>query len=106
QRNRDLEQFTFIISHNLRAPTANIMGITEFIQNETLSEEEHKEFLQALASSAHGLDSIIKDINSILQVKLEVNIKKELISFTKLVNDIFANFSNINVKQQVIIKPD
>lgn len=37
QRNRDLEQFTFIVSHNLRAPTVNIIGFTDILQDETLS---------------------------------------------------------------------
>ncbi len=106
QRNRDLEQFTFIISHNLRAPTANIMGLTDYLQSEKLSHEENKEFLKALATSALSLDSIIKDINSILQVKREVNEKKELISFSQLVNDIYIGFGNINEKQHVILIPD
>lgn len=106
QRNRDLEQFTFIISHNLRAPTANIMGFTEYLQNETLTKEEQREFLQGLASSALGLDTIIKDINTILQVKLEVNEKKELISFSKLVNDISLSYGNLIDKHQVHFKSD
>lgn len=106
QRNRDLEQFTFIISHNLRAPTANIIGITEYLKNETLTLQEQDEFLQALAASALGLDTIIKDINSILQVKLEVNEKKELISFTNLVNDIRIGYGNHIDKHRVDIKTD
>lgn len=106
QRNRDLEQFTFIISHNLRAPIANIIGLTDFLQNETLNPQEQKEFLQGLASTAVGLDATIRDINSILQVKLEVNDKKELISFTKLLHDIGVSQRSMIDKYQVTIKPD
>lgn len=106
QRNRDLEQFTFIISHNLRAPTANIIGFTEYLQNETLTQQEQKEFLKGLASSALGLDTIIKDINSILQVKLEVNEKKEIISFSKLVNDILLSYGDLIEKHHVHVKSD
>jgi PAS domain S-box-containing protein len=103
QRNRDLEQFTFIISHNLRAPTANIIGFTDYLQKETLTHDEQQQFLHGLASSALALDSVIKDINSILQVKLEVNENKELISFSKLVNNISESFSNLNEKKHVRI---
>jgi signal transduction histidine kinase len=106
QRNRDLEQFTFIISYNLRAPTANIMGITEYLQDETTSPEEQIELLQALTLSVDGLDNVIKDINTILQVKREVSEKKELISFSKLVKDIIVSFGNINAKNQFKILPD
>jgi len=106
QRNRDLEQFTFIISHNLRAPTANIIGFTEILQDETLPKQLQKELLQGLSSSVLGLDNVIKDINSILQVKREVNEKKETVSFTKLVNDIVLSIENIIEKHRVQIKVD
>jgi signal transduction histidine kinase len=95
QRNRDLEQFTFIISHNLRAPTANIIGFTEILNNEKLSLLEQKELLHGLASSVSGLDTIIKDINSILQVKREINDKKEVVVFSKLVNDIIVSIEKV-----------
>ncbi|UPQ77995.1 PAS domain S-box protein [Flavobacterium azooxidireducens] len=106
QRNRDLEQFTFIISHNLRAPTANIIGFTEILQDDSLSQSEQKEMLYGLSSSVSGLDSIIKDINSILQIRREINEKKEIISFTKLVNDIMANIENVIDKNKVQINVD
>ncbi|REK34602.1 MAG: PAS domain S-box protein [Bacteroidetes bacterium] len=106
QRNRDLEQFTFIISHNLRAPTANIIGFAEVLQDETLTPPEKKEFLHGLSTSVSRLDTIIKDINSILQVKREVNEKKELIYFSKLVNDIIISIGNIIDKHQVRINTD
>src|SRR4030095_7418367 len=43
QRNRDLEQFAYIVSHNLRAPVANIMGISEYMQNTEMESDEKEE---------------------------------------------------------------
>jgi len=106
QRNRDLEQFTFIVSHNLRAPTANIMGFSENLQDETFTPLEQKEFLNGLSTSVAALDTVIKDINTILQVKREVNEKKEVIIFSKLVNDIMTSISHLMVKHSVCIKID
>jgi PAS domain S-box-containing protein len=106
QRNRDLEQFAFIISHNLRAPTANIIGFTDNLQDETISAKVRKKFLQGLSFSVLRLDTIIKDINKILQVKREADEKKELISFTKLVNDIFISIGNLIDKYRVRIKTE
>src|ERR1700743_1791634 len=40
RRNQDLEQFTYIISHNLRAPVANIKGLSDLLG---FSEYEDKE---------------------------------------------------------------
>lgn len=106
QRNQDLEQFTFIISHNLRAPTANIIGFAEILQDNTLTPTEQNEFLKALSTSVAGLDTVIKDINTILQVKKELNEKKEVISFTNLVNEIINSNSHLINNLQVEIKLD
>lgn len=106
QRNRDLEQFTFIVSHNLRAPIANIMGITEYLLDENIKKEEQNELIQALTSSVTGLDSVIKDINKILQVKLEMKLKKETISFSKLVSEITLSLGISNEKSEVQISSD
>jgi light-regulated signal transduction histidine kinase (bacteriophytochrome) len=38
QRNNDLEKFTYIISHNLRAPVANIIGASNILNTKAVSE--------------------------------------------------------------------
>ncbi len=106
RRNQDLEQFTFIISHDLRAPTANIIGYADILQDETLTPQEQREFLQGLSTSVAGLDTTIKDLNSILQVKREVSGEKEIIYFSKLVNDITISISNLIDKHSVRIISD
>jgi PAS domain S-box-containing protein len=106
QRNRDLEQFTFIISHNLRAPIANIIGYSDFLLNEILAPKEQKEFLQGLSTSVLQMDVTIKDINAILQAKLDLNEKKEFLSFSKLLNGISSNVGPHFDKYKVHIQPD
>jgi PAS domain S-box-containing protein len=106
QRNRDLEQFTFIISHNLRAPAATIMGCAAVLLDHTPSLEEQRKLLKGLSISAAALDTVIKDINTILQVKREINEKKEVISFSKVVSDTTASIGNLIDKHNVRINAD
>jgi len=106
QRNRDLEQFTFIVSHNLRAPTANIIGFADILKDDTLTPQEHKEFLQGLSTSVAALDTTIKDINSILQLKGEVNERKDVIVFSKLVDDIMVSIGHLVDKHHVRVVTD
>jgi PAS domain S-box-containing protein len=91
QRNKNLEQFSYIISHNLRAPVANILGLISLLNEEDNPKETIDFINKSLYASANKLDEVIKDLNEILQVKNNVTESKELINFSKLAADI--NFS-------------
>jgi signal transduction histidine kinase len=90
KRNRDLEQFTYIVSHNLRAPLANIMGCTnamDFIHDE----EERKELIQGIADSAQRLDAVVRDLNSILSIQMVASETIEKIELVELVQDVISS---------------
>ena len=88
QRNKGLEQFMYIVSHNLRAPVANILGISSLMHHEKESLQLETELIEALDVSVKRLDNVIIDLNQVLQLKQEISEKRELISFTALVEDI------------------
>ncbi|MBC7554684.1 MAG: PAS domain S-box protein [Taibaiella sp.] len=96
QRNKELEQFSYIISHNLRSPVANIIGITDLLQS-GLDAKEAEEMFNELSISATKLDSVIKDINSVLQVKSNVNDNKELVILSELIDDVALSIESIVV---------
>lgn len=106
QRNKDLEQFAYIVSHNLRAPVANIMGFAEELKDLTYGEEERNLFTSELASSVTKLDGVIKDLNHILQVKREVSEMKEAVTFSQMLHDIQNSIKNMIVNEQVVIQTD
>ncbi len=95
QRNKDLQQFSYIVSHNLRAPVANILGITEVIQFLDPLDEEMKNMTESLAISTRKLDTVIKDLNLILQIRRAVNENREIVYFADLVEDIKKGIENI-----------
>lgn len=102
QHIKDLEQFTYIISHNLRAPVANIMGLSEMLKDEVLEPGMKEAIVTRLSSSIKSIDTVIQDLNQILQVRELVNEKKETVYFRDLVEaittSIFSTVVNDNVK--------
>lgn len=66
RHNQDLQQFTYIVSHNLRAPLANALGLVQLLQ---LDDPEQAPLLEHLHTSLQQLDSILQDLNTILAVR-------------------------------------
>ncbi len=106
QRNRDLEQFAYIISHNLRAPVANIIGLTTLLKEEKYTKPEVDELIHYLDESSHSLDAIIVDLNAILQIKREISERYDRVTFSVLVDTISANIKNLIAKEKVKIVYD
>jgi signal transduction histidine kinase len=92
QRNKELEQFTYIISHNLRAPVANIMGLYQLLALETDDSLESRKLVSGLGTSIQRLDNVITDLNMILEVKQQVHEQMEHVSFTQIAEDIKKTF--------------
>jgi PAS domain S-box-containing protein len=106
QRNKDLEQFAYIVSHNLRAPVANILGISKVLEFPNLCKEERSEIEQGISTSAQKLDEVIIDLNHILQVKRDVSEKKEIVRFSSIVSDIKASIADLIEREKVEIVTD
>ena len=88
RRNKDLEQFTYIVSHNLRAPVANIKGSSTILQSVELEESDKMEMINGLHHSVLKMENVIIDLNQILKIRNNINEKYENINFSELVNEI------------------
>jgi signal transduction histidine kinase len=103
QRNSDLEQFSYIVSHNLRAPVANILGLGDLMGQEDYTPEVKNDFLEALLDNVKRLDIVISDPNSILQVKGKMDAKKQTVILNDLVDSIKSSIQNLIEKENVQI---
>lgn len=95
QRNKDLEQFTYIVSHNLRAPVANILGLIGIRDTPGLSQTEQEDLNRGLFESVDKLDDIVKDLNQILQVRSARSERNVDVEFSTLVEDIKISIKNL-----------
>ena len=96
QRNSDLEQFAYIVSHNLRAPVANILGLTNLFENVSSQDNRVLQIINGLKESSIKLDHVIKDLNKTLQVKRDIIESKSVVYFKDLIEDFrMANSSLI-----------
>ncbi len=101
--------FLAMISHELKTPLTSIIGYTEFLQLEDLSEES-EETLEKILNNALELYDLIKQILDITKIEdgaLRVN--KKVIDLNTLINEIIDSVSyqlenkNLTLKKQINI---
>ena len=84
QQNEQLNQYSYIISHNLRAPIVTLMGLINLFSQEFGSVVEGNEIISHMIKSASHLDTVIKDLNHLLSIDdirsamMSVDIMEEL----------------------------
>jgi PAS domain S-box-containing protein len=108
QRNKDLQQFTYIVSHNLRAPVANIIGLSDLLSLVAPAGDltGNKNLVKGLSASVKQLDNIIIDLNEILKVRNPGSETKENVCFSSLIEDIQSSINYIVDKENAVIKYD
>lgn len=107
QRNKNLEQFAYIVSHNLRAPVANISGIIYVLQTIKLDKVQEKRVVSELSKSVNKLDEVIVDLNHILLRKDGSQYQtKETVYFSEMVENVQLSISSMIAKEHFEIVSD
>lgn len=106
QRNENLQQFSYIISHNLRAPVASMMGLAQLLNDGSLNHDEIAMFPGHLLASIKQIDEVIRDLNKILQVEGGISETKEAVDLSELVDNICTSLNDMIQKEDVKIITD
>lgn len=95
RQNRDLQQFSYITSHNLRAPVANILGLSQLLDEGEPNPEFRGQALQGIQQAAQNLDRIIQDLNQILSQREQIHEDRETIDLQQMIRTALASLSGL-----------
>ncbi|MCC6817619.1 MAG: PAS domain-containing protein [Bacteroidia bacterium] len=85
KRFNELMQFNYIVSHNLRAPIANLMGLSEVFEMPNVDDEEKEKIIEHIRFSILKIDDLIQDLNIILAARSDINSKREMVDFEEAI---------------------
>lgn len=106
QKVKDADQFTYIVSHNLRSPVARLLGLSSLFQTENPDSEHNHFIIKTIQKVVGQLDTVITDLNSILSLKKDVHEDLEVISLANLLENVLEFVRNDIEKTHTTVKID
>jgi PAS domain S-box-containing protein len=106
QNNKDLKQFSYITSHNLRAPLSNLTGLLNLVEDMTIEDPELKEIINGFSKSTHLLNETINDLVKVVIIKDNTSIQKEKVLIKEIFENVFSQLSFLISLNKPILKID
>lgn len=106
ENNKDLKQFSYITSHNLRAPVTNLLALIKLFDWSEIKDNENKLLLQSFEKSTTQLNDSINDLLNILVLKENKAAEPTSISFLETFNKTILSFTIILNELEVQFKVD
>jgi PAS domain S-box-containing protein len=91
QRNTELQQVGYLVSHNLRSPLANALGLTNLLQTEPSSSTTFTEAQAHLQKSLREFDEVLQDVTALLYRSEEPGVTTEEVPLEPVVAQVVAH---------------
>ena len=102
ERNR--QEFTANVSHELKTPLQSIIGSAELLENGIVKEEDVARFTSHIREEAQRLVLLIDDIIGLSEIEEGIDMQKEDISLKSLTEDIFKTLKDSASKKKINLK--
>jgi signal transduction histidine kinase len=101
--NKELEAFSYSVSHDLRAPLRHITGFVELLNKRDLSalDEKSRHYLTVISESARKMGTLIDDLLTFSRMS-RTEIKKTGIDFGLLVREIISELGEETQGREII----
>ncbi|MCW3080441.1 ATP-binding protein [Segetibacter sp.] len=106
QNNSDLRQFSYITSHNLRAPLSNLLGIIKLLDTSLITDPMTILLLKNFEECTLQLNETVNDLLNVLIIKNNVNAKKEPLDISKIFERVLHSVQTAVEKKQATISTD
>ncbi|MCG9880446.1 MAG: PAS domain S-box protein [Bacteroidia bacterium] len=102
----ELQQFTYITSHNLRAPITNLVGILDLLEWDKIKDQTTLELLEGFKKSTLKINETLEDLIETLIIKSKSNLKYQNIQFHEVLNSVKQSINQIIKENKTQIEAD
>ena len=98
KQNKRLLNFSYIVSHNLRSHTSNIISLSELIET-TIDENERNEMIDLLKTASNSLNETLSNLNEVVNIQTNIGLITEKINLKNYIEkalDIFDEQIKLN----------
>jgi signal transduction histidine kinase len=110
QNNKDLRQFSYITSHNLRSPLSNLIGLLKLSEDIVIENQELKLIVDGFSKSTYLLNETISDLGKVVIIRDNPSIDKQnvvlLESIENVLDQIAISVKKTNPLIEINIKKD
>lgn len=106
KNNKELNQFNYITTHNLRASLTNLVSICNLIKTDKIEDDLTKKFIENFKISTNYLNETLNDLIKILIVKENTNLSTEELDFQENLDKVKASVNMKLLNEGVILDVD
>jgi signal transduction histidine kinase len=104
--NRELEEFAYISSHDMKSPITSLIGMLTLMQQKEAIKPEHSHLFNLAINSVRQMQKTINALNEIIAFRKTLKIERQKIDLGEALEEVKLRILDQIVADQVVIKAD
>lgn len=104
--NRELEEFAYISSHDMKSPISSLNGIITLMDTKKAVKEEYQDLFELIKKSATQMQETINALNEVIAFRKTLKIPKEALKFQDVLEEVKIDIHELIAASYAIIEAD